>query len=184
MSLDWLWKFIILGANIWTCLCGMSVLFLGFYCPAWVLGEHGGCELPSRKYFWNPGRFGHWRLQVQCIYLGMRMGLKGSSLRESTGRRKTGYSTRICLVPCEWGQRVRRGHRLREWCGGRGASGFGWEEKEWKYKALCWPALMAYWLLHQAWLEGSKGMPAGVVCVCVCVCVCVKWWVGSGGEKG
>ena len=58
---------VILSADIWSCLCLVGVLFLGFCCPLWLLGECGGCVLPGRKFFWDPDRCGHWRFQVKYV---------------------------------------------------------------------------------------------------------------------
>lgn len=69
---------------------------------------------------------GCWELTLRNVY---RLGCPDGF----TGERKAEYSTRICVDPGEWGQKVKRGHsttsatelgiRLRDWTlrnGGRG----------------------------------------------------------------
>jgi hypothetical protein len=46
---------IILGSNIWFCICWMVICFL-ISVSYWFLGECGDCVLPSKKFFWGFGR--------------------------------------------------------------------------------------------------------------------------------
>lgn len=48
-------KVTILGPDIWSSLCWVGVLFLGFCCP-----ECDGCVLLGGKFLWGSGRCGHW----------------------------------------------------------------------------------------------------------------------------
>lgn len=74
------------------------------------LGDCGGCVLPDRECFGGPAMC----FQVQCISRywelilrnGGELGVLG---RESTGEKKAGYATRLCLVHGAWEQRVRKG---------------------------------------------------------------------------
>lgn len=59
-------RIVILGFDIWSCLCWVDVLFLGFY-SLWFLRKCDGCVLPSRKFFWDPDICGHWRFWVKCV---------------------------------------------------------------------------------------------------------------------
>jgi hypothetical protein len=59
-------KILIVGADTWSWLRWVGVLFLGFCCPFWFLGECGGCVLPGRI-FWGPDRYGHCWFQVKCV---------------------------------------------------------------------------------------------------------------------
>ena len=58
--------------------------------------------LPSREFSWDPARCGlHW-FSVKC-----GDGL-GAGTEEPAGGRKAGCSTKICLIPWEWGQQCVR----------------------------------------------------------------------------
>lgn len=58
----------------------------------------------GRKFFWDPARYSHWGLQVDCVsrhselYLERGWARRGV-LRESTRRQKAGYSMSVSLVP-------------------------------------------------------------------------------------
>jgi hypothetical protein len=39
---------VILGVDVWSCLCWMGVLFLGFSYVLWILGKCYSCGLPDR----------------------------------------------------------------------------------------------------------------------------------------
>lgn len=76
------WKTVILVADIWSCLCWVGDLFLGFCCPLSFLGC-GSCVLPDRKFFWYFGRCGHWWFPVTLRH-GYGLG------RASVGEKKAG----------------------------------------------------------------------------------------------
>jgi hypothetical protein len=50
---------VVLGTNIWSCLCRVGVLFFGFCWPLWFLGGCGGCELLGRDCNWVLASCGH-----------------------------------------------------------------------------------------------------------------------------
>lgn len=98
--------------------------------------------------------YGHWGfLGKMCLGIGnwyLVMGMGWWISRRPTGGRKAGYSSRICLVPWESWQRVRRGQMTWD-CD----SGIGYGEKgEWRSEAWL-PASPAYLLLWQAWWHVS-----------------------------
>lgn len=58
---------LVLGADIWSCLCWVDVLFLGFWYPLWLLGGCDSHVLPGKEFFWDLDRFGHWRFRATCF---------------------------------------------------------------------------------------------------------------------
>jgi hypothetical protein len=114
---------IILGADIWLYVCWVGVLFLALCSPRSFLGGCGGCVLPGRKFFWDPARYRHWGLQVECVsryselHLERGWARKGA-LRGSTRGQKAGYSTSVYLVPGNGGRKGREattGSLLQSW---------------------------------------------------------------------
>lgn len=103
---------VILGANIWSCLCCLSVLLFSFCCLFWFL-ECGGSVFPGRELSWDSARCVHQFFWVKCVSkyweLILRdeviLGVGWDGIRKSIGRRKAGFSTSICLDSWKWGQK-------------------------------------------------------------------------------
>lgn len=87
----------ILSINIWSYLCVVDVLFLGFYWPLWILRIYGGCGLHGRKYFLVPDRSNHLGSQVECfnfLCIGDdTKGWKRAIIKGSTRKRKARLTT-------------------------------------------------------------------------------------------
>lgn len=58
-------EIVVLGADIWTCLCWVFVPW--FLLNLWLLGESGGCVLLDRKYA-GPDWCGYWGLQIKMCF--------------------------------------------------------------------------------------------------------------------
>ena len=63
-------KIVVVGADIWSSLCWVGVLFLGFCCPLSFLGECGGYVLHGREFFWDPNRCDYLDFQ-ENVFLGI-----------------------------------------------------------------------------------------------------------------
>lgn len=80
-------------------------------------------------------------------------GLIGEGLRESTRGRRTGCSTRLCLVSWEYGQRECVESSIGRELGMKCGIGYGGEEEECKSENHL-PAYLVYLLPWQVWLVG------------------------------
>lgn len=72
---------VILGVDIWTCLCWVGILFLGFCGTLWILGKHGGCGLPGGECLCRlVGGRGEWHWAKRKSKRGLRKELRASCL--------------------------------------------------------------------------------------------------------
>lgn len=128
---------IILGVSIWSCLCWMVVLFCGFCCSFWILGEWGEYGLLFDclvgRAFCVPARCFPWGSQVEHVSRSWELawnnveGLEECEVRGSNGGVKAESLKKLCRVPREKRQRARR-------CPSRWSdSGLGMRLGNWKW---------------------------------------------------
>lgn len=90
-----------MGADTWSCLYWVSILFLGFFCNCCFVGECSGSFVAYQKTLLGSCQMYHFGFQGKCASRYWKVTLReqsDSGLRESTGWKNTRCSIRICLV--------------------------------------------------------------------------------------